>query len=114
MLSNEALKKELDALKSQTNNPININFFCHTPPTPNKDAENNWRKALQPFFNEFALRLPKDASEVVSDLIDEGLAAGFPAGRYYEGMENVLLVACTEKRTKKEIDILAAKLEAVL
>ena len=68
----------------------------------------------QPFFNEFALKLPKDASEVVSDLIEEGIAAGFPAGRYYEGMENVLLVACTEKRTKKEIDILAAKLEAVL
>ncbi|MDD3277223.1 MAG: aminomethyl-transferring glycine dehydrogenase subunit GcvPA [Kiritimatiellales bacterium] len=68
----------------------------------------------QPFFNEFALKLPKDAGEVVSELISEGIAAGFPAGRYYEGMENVLLVACTEKRTKKEIDILAAKLESVL
>lgn len=68
----------------------------------------------QPFFNEFALKLPKDASDVVSELIGEGIAAGFPAGRYYEGMENVLLIACTEKRTKKEIDILAAKLESVL
>jgi len=68
----------------------------------------------RPFFNEFALKLPKDASEVVSDLIEEGIAAGFPAGRYYEGMENVLLFAFTEKRTKKEIDILVAKLEAVL
>jgi glycine dehydrogenase subunit 1 len=68
----------------------------------------------RPFFNEFALKLPKDAGEVVSDLISEGIAAGFPAGRYYPGMENVLLVACTEKRTKKEIDILAAKLESVL
>ena len=58
--------------------------------------------------------MPKDASEVVSDLIEEGIAAGFPVGRYYEGMENVLLFAFTEKRTKKEIDILAAKLEAVL
>ncbi|WP_299875450.1 nitronate monooxygenase family protein [uncultured Cocleimonas sp.] len=55
MLSHEALKKELEILKSQTNNPININFFCHTPPTPNIDAENNWRKALQPFFNEFGI-----------------------------------------------------------
>ncbi len=68
----------------------------------------------RPFFNEFALKLPKDAGEVVSDLISEGIAAGFPAGRYYAGMENILLVACTEKRTKKEIDILAAKLESVL
>jgi glycine dehydrogenase subunit 1 len=68
----------------------------------------------RPFFNEFALKLPKDAGEVVSDLISEGIAAGFPAGRYYTGMENVLLMAFTEKRTKKEIDILAAKLESVL
>ncbi|QHI70060.1 aminomethyl-transferring glycine dehydrogenase subunit GcvPA [Tichowtungia aerotolerans] len=68
----------------------------------------------RPFFNEFALKLPKDASEVVSDLIEEGIAAGFPAGRYYVGMENVLLFAFTEKRTKKEIDILAARLESVL
>ncbi|NOU37054.1 MAG: aminomethyl-transferring glycine dehydrogenase subunit GcvPA [Kiritimatiellaceae bacterium] len=68
----------------------------------------------RPFFNEFALKLPKDAGEVVSDLISEGIAAGFPAGRYYPGMENVLLCAFTEKRTKKEIDILAAKLESVL
>ncbi|MBI9020761.1 MAG: aminomethyl-transferring glycine dehydrogenase subunit GcvPA [Verrucomicrobia bacterium] len=68
----------------------------------------------RPFFNEFAIKLPKDAGDVVSDLIEEGIAAGFPAGRYYEGMENVLLCAFTEKRTKMEIDILAAKLEAVL
>jgi len=68
----------------------------------------------QPFFNEFALSLPKDASDVVSALIDQGIAAGFPVGRYYKGMENVLLLAFTEKRTKEEIDILAAKLEAAL
>jgi len=66
------------------------------------------------FFNEFAVRLPKDASEVVSALVDQGIAAGFPVGRYYKGMDDVLLVACTEKRTKEEIDIMAAKLESVL
>lgn len=66
------------------------------------------------FFNEFALTLPRDAAEVVGALIDEGIAAGFPVGRYYAGMNNVLLLACTEKRTKAEVDILAAKLESVL
>ncbi len=66
------------------------------------------------FFNEFAIRLPKDASDVVSALVDQGIAAGFPVGRYYKGMENVLLLAFTEKRTKEEIDILVAKLESVL
>jgi glycine dehydrogenase subunit 1 len=68
----------------------------------------------QPFFNEFALTLPRDASDVVSALIDHGIAAGFPVGRYYKGMENVLLLAFTEKRTKEEIDVLAARLEGTL
>ena len=66
------------------------------------------------FFNEFAIRLPMDASEVVGTLVEQGIAAGFPVGRYYKGMENILLLAFTEKRTKEEIDILAAKLESVL
>ncbi len=66
------------------------------------------------FFNEFAVRLPKNASVVVSNLVEQGIAAGFPVGRYYEGMENILLLAFTEKRTKEEIDILAAKLESAL
>lgn len=66
------------------------------------------------FFNEFALKLPVNAADVISVLIDKGIAAGFPVGRYYRGMESVLLVAFTEKRTKEEIDCLAAALEAAL
>ncbi len=83
-----------------------------------------WKKLMQidgvepafnrRFFNEFAIRLPKDATEVVSALVDQGIAAGFPVGRYYKGMENILLLSFTEKRTKEEIDIMVAKLESVL
>ena len=51
---------------------------------------------------------------MISALIERGIAAGFPVGRYYPGMQNVLLLACTEKRTKAEVDILAAHLESVL
>ncbi len=68
----------------------------------------------RPFFNELALELPREASEVVGRLIDQGIAAGFPVSRYYQGMDRVLLLAFTEKRTKEEIDLLAARLEAAL
>ncbi len=68
----------------------------------------------QRYFNEFALTLPRDAADVASRLIDQGIVPGFPVGRYYKGMENVLLLAFTEKRTKEEIDVLAAKLAALL
>ncbi|MFA5688521.1 MAG: aminomethyl-transferring glycine dehydrogenase subunit GcvPA [Kiritimatiellales bacterium] len=68
----------------------------------------------RPFFNEFAIRLPKNSGDVVGELIKEGIAAGFPVGRYYAELDNVLLCAFTEKHTQQEIDLLAAKLETVL
>ena len=71
-------------------------------------------KKSAPTFNEFTLALPADASEVVNRLIDKGFAPGFPLGRYYRGMENYLLVAVTEKRTREEIGRFAEALESVL
>jgi len=67
-----------------------------------------------PTFNEFVVHLPRDAAAVVGDLIDKGFAAGFPLGRYYPSMQNDLLVAVTEKRTKEHIGALAEALEGVL
>ncbi|MBI4797451.1 MAG: aminomethyl-transferring glycine dehydrogenase subunit GcvPA [Desulfarculus sp.] len=67
-----------------------------------------------PWFNEFRLELPLDARVAVSRLIDKGIAAGFPLGRYYPEQANALLVAVTEKRSKEEIGNLAEALEAVL
>ncbi len=67
-----------------------------------------------PTFNEITVRLPIDAGEVAGRMIERGFAAGFPLGRYYEGLENYLLVAVTEKRTKHEIGMLAEALEDAL
>ena len=67
-----------------------------------------------PVFNEFMVHLPADAGDVVGAMIEKGFAAGFPLGRYYEGMEKSLLVAVTEKRTRGEIGRLAEALEDVL
>ena len=66
------------------------------------------------FFNEFVLDLPCEAADVVARLIERGFAAGFPLRRYYEGMENSLLICVTEKRGKEEIGMLAEALESVL
>ena len=71
-------------------------------------------KTSAPTFNEFTLELPCDAAGVVSRLVDKGFAAGYPLGRYYKGMDNYLLVAITEKRTREEIGMLAEALETVL
>ena len=65
-------------------------------------------------FNEFTLALPKPAGEVVTRLLDAGVAAGVPLGSYYPGLDNALVVTVTEKRTKTEIDALAGLLEEAL
>lgn len=65
-------------------------------------------------FNEMVLDLPRDATDVIGKLIEKGYAAGFPLSRYYEGMDNAILIAVTEKRTKQQIGMLAEELEAIL
>lgn len=71
-------------------------------------------KRSSPTFNEFTLYLPKNADEVVHKMIEKGFACGFALGRFYKDMDNYLLVAVTEKRTKEEIIKFAHSLETVL
>lgn len=65
-------------------------------------------------FGEFVLELPRSAASVQAELLEHGVLAGLPLGEYEAGMENCLLVAVTEKRTKAEINDFAAKLKQVL
>ena len=67
-----------------------------------------------PTFNEFTVCLPMNADQLVSKMINKGFACGFPLGRFYKGMDNYLLVAVTEKRTKEEILNFANSLEESL
>lgn len=65
-------------------------------------------------FGEFVLELPKNAEAVQAALIGEGIMAGLPLGKYFGEMENCLLVAVTEVRTKAQIDRFAISLAKVL
>jgi glycine dehydrogenase subunit 1 len=64
-------------------------------------------------FKEFAVRVGRNAREVVRDARALGVHPGYALGRDYEGMDDVLLVAVTEKRTPAEIDRLADVLAEV-
>jgi len=65
-------------------------------------------------FNEFTVSLPKSAHDVVAALLEKNIAAGMPLGQFFEGSENMLVVTVTEKRSKKEIDLLAKELGVAL
>ena len=64
-------------------------------------------------FKEFAVRVGRNARDVVAAARERGVHPGYALGRDYEGMDDVLLVALTEKRTPAEIDRLADVLAEV-
>jgi len=65
-------------------------------------------------FNEFTVRFPRKASEVVERMAEKGFAAGFPLEKYYPDLDKSMVVAVTEKRSRSEMDRYAQALEEVL
>ena len=55
MLSLDDLRRELQALRDGTDRPWNVNFFAHTPPTPDAAREAAWRERLTPYYREFGI-----------------------------------------------------------
>jgi len=64
-------------------------------------------------FKEFAVRVGRPAQDVVREARARGAHPGYVLGRDYPGMDDVLLVALTERRTSEEIDRLARTLDEV-
>lgn len=55
MLDATGLERELTALRSKTDKPFNLNFFCHTPAQPDAEREAGWRAALAPYYAELGI-----------------------------------------------------------
>lgn len=55
MLTPEAMRKELEAIRAATRKPYNVNFFCHTPQAASVDRESAWRRALAPYYKEYGI-----------------------------------------------------------
>lgn len=68
------------------------------------------------FFNEFTLRLPKPASEVVEALAKKDILAGVPASRLYrgKGLDDLLIVAATETNTEADLGAFESALKEVV
>lgn len=56
-----------------------------------------------PYGNEVALTLPCKAAALVDKVSAKGLIPGYPVGKYYAGLDNVLLVACTEQTRPEHV-----------
>lgn len=55
MLSNEQIVKELQLITAATDQPINLNFFCHQPAEFNEEKQTAWQNLLKPYFDELGI-----------------------------------------------------------
>lgn len=75
MLSPEQVREQVGKLRSQTDGPFALNFFCHSMPGQVDDSA--WRALLRPYYEEFgvepgngdAIRLPFDSA--MAEVVEE-------------------------------------------
>jgi nitronate monooxygenase len=79
MLSSDALRSELQLIRSHSRLPYNLNFFCHTPAAADSVRDAAWLAALQPYYEQFGLDMAAQPtgpgrapfSTAVADLLEE-------------------------------------------
>lgn len=67
----------------------------------------------KPFFKEFAVKSDIKVNEVNEKLLENKILGGYDLGKDYNDIDNSILFAVTEKRTKEEIDKLVSVLEVL-
>jgi nitronate monooxygenase len=89
MLDAAKTRAEIGVIRQRTRKPVNVNFFCHTPPRPDPQRDAAWRARLGGYYAEFGLdpnadvpsanRAPFDAAmcEIVEDLKPEVVSFHF-------------------------------------
>jgi nitronate monooxygenase len=61
LLTLDAMRAELAAIRAGTDSPFNVNFFCHTPPAVDAEREAAWRALLSPYFREYGIDVGEGA-----------------------------------------------------
>ena len=55
MLAPEQVRTELGIIRQRTSRPINVNFFCHSPPKADPVREQAWKERLRGYYLEHGL-----------------------------------------------------------
>lgn len=64
MLSPEQMRTELGIIRQRSSRPINLNFFCHTPPHEDVQRTRAWRQRLGGYYAELGLDVDVELSSV--------------------------------------------------
>lgn len=55
MMTPDVLRREIESFRAQSSAPLNVNFFCHTPPHADPAREAAWRTGLASYYAEFGI-----------------------------------------------------------
>jgi glycine dehydrogenase subunit 1 len=67
-----------------------------------------------PVYNEFVVRTPYAAAEILSDLEHEKILGGIPLSQFYPEQVNDFIVAVTELHTREQLDRYAAAITGAI
>lgn len=60
----EAARQDIQKLKTLTNKPFQVNFFCHQPTPSDPIIEQAWIDYLRPYFNQHQAEPPQQLKEI--------------------------------------------------
>jgi len=64
MLDADKANAEIGVVRQRTEKPLNLNFFCHTPVTPDAGRDAAWKQHLAEYYAELGLDVSADAPAV--------------------------------------------------
>ena len=73
MISPDKVRAEIGVIRQQTDKPLNVNFFTHTPPDPDPARDADWKASLAPYYVELGLDKSASVSAVSRAPFDETL-----------------------------------------
>jgi nitronate monooxygenase len=123
MLNAQQIREQMAKIRARTKKPINLNFFCHSPPELNNAREARWREALAPYYRELGIdpaapvpssnRTPFDAAmcDVVEETKPEVVSFhfGLPAAPLFERVRAAGLLVLSSATTADEARWLEAR-----
>ncbi|MEQ5809080.1 nitronate monooxygenase [Alteromonas sp. NFXS44] len=67
----ESAKQRIEETRALTDQPFNVNVFCHEPAIRNQQAENAWLTHLSPLFAELDMAPPAKLNEIYKSFIED-------------------------------------------
>ncbi|MCY3769180.1 MAG: nitronate monooxygenase [Gammaproteobacteria bacterium] len=71
MLSKEQIFREVKQIRSHTDRPFNLNFFCHGEPDTRHASLGLWKQRLAPYYRERGLRMPDGDDRAVRQAFND-------------------------------------------